>query len=165
MNIEIRSATSTDIDGIQRVANRAWHSAHGPIVGENTVDEFLEKYYDTESFRSLIENDDSIFDVAAGSEDDVVGFVSAGPADECAAIFDLGRIYVHPDRWGEGIGQQLLGHTEQKIEQRGGERIKLGVMAENERAVNFYESAGFQREGEFYDDRIDTYSYNYVKTI
>jgi ribosomal protein S18 acetylase RimI-like enzyme len=163
MNIEIRSATPTDIDGIQRVANRAWHSAHGPIVGENTVDEFLEEYYDAESFRSLIENDDSIFDVAVDS--DVVGFVSAGPAGDGSTTFNLGRIYVLPDRWGEGIGQRLLVHTERKIEQRGGERIKLGVMAENERAVNFYESAGFQREGEFYDDRIDTYSYNYVKTI
>lgn len=38
-------------------------------------------------------------------------------------------------------------------------------MAENERAVNFYESAGYGREDEFYDDQIDTHGYTYAKPI
>lgn len=96
MSIEIRPATPTDIDGIQRVAERAWHSAHGPIIGTETVEEFLEEYYDTETFRSLIENDDSVFDVGVDSDSAVVGFVSASPTDS-STTFALGRIYVLPD--------------------------------------------------------------------
>ena len=153
MCIEIRPATPTHIDGIQRVAEQAWYSAHEPIVGAETVDEFLEKYYDAETFRSLIEND-AIFPVAVASESNVVGFASASPDNDCASTYHLGRIYILPDRWGEGIGRRLLADIEQTVERRGGERIKLGVMAENERAVKFYESANYERESKFYDERI-----------
>lgn len=46
------------------------------------------------------------------------------------------------NRWRDEIGRQLLEHTKQKISHRGGEQIKFGVMAANDRAVNFYESTG-----------------------
>ncbi|WP_049969377.1 GNAT family N-acetyltransferase [Haladaptatus cibarius] len=163
MCIEIRPPTPTHIDGVQRVAEQAWYSAHEPIVGAETVDEFLEKHYDAETFRSLIEND-AIFAVAVASESDVVGFASATP-DDCSTTYHLGRIYILPDRWGEGIGRRLLADIEQTVERRGGKRITLGVMAENERAVNFYESRGYRRENEFYDDRIDARGYEYKKEM
>ncbi|SIR52383.1 Ribosomal protein S18 acetylase RimI [Haladaptatus litoreus] len=165
MAFEIRPATPTHIDGIRRVAEKAWYSAHEPIIGSKTVDEFLKKHYDAEAFRSLIENDDAIFAVAVTSESDVVGFASATLDNDCSTTYHLGRIYVLPERWGEGIGRRLLATTEQNIERRGGEQIELGVMAENERAVKFYESNGYRRENEFYDNRIDTHSYEYRKEM
>jgi ribosomal protein S18 acetylase RimI-like enzyme len=50
----------------------------------------------------------------------------------------------------------LFVYIEQVIHERGGTRIELGVMAENERTVNFYEAAGYNREEEVYDDTINT---------
>lgn len=173
MAIEVRPAALADIQALQRVASRAWHAAHEPIIGAETVEEFLDDYYDAESFQSEIEDAEVVFAVAAdtdntdsddaNTDDSPVGFVSARPIEDDAAIFDLGRIYVLPKRWGEGIGRRLLSHAEEKIEERGGERVRLSVMAENDRAVGFYESAGYERVGEFYDERIATQGYTYVK--
>ncbi|WP_266079043.1 GNAT family N-acetyltransferase [Haladaptatus caseinilyticus] len=165
MRIQIRPAEPTHIDGVQRVADRAWRSAHESIVGAETVDEFLTKYYDSESFLSLIANDDAVFAVAARNDRDIVGFVSATPDDDCSARYHLGRIYIHPEQWGKGVGQRLLQYAEQCIEARDGKRITLGVMAENERAISFYGSAGYERASEFYDERIDTRGYEYRKSI
>lgn len=164
MAIEIRSAKPADTEGIRRVAEQAWHSARAPIIGTKTADEFLERYYDAETFRSLIETEESILDVAVDGETDVVGFVGATPSED-AGTFDLGRIYVRPGQWREGIGRRLLAHAERAVERRGGERIRLVVVAENDRAIEFYESAGYRRDEEFYDERIDTSGYTYVKEL
>ncbi|GAA0224321.1 GNAT family N-acetyltransferase [Haladaptatus pallidirubidus] len=165
MSIEIRPATPTHIDDIQRVAEKAWYSAHEPIIGAKAVDEFLEEYYDAEAFRSLIDDDDAIFAIAVASESETVGFVSATPNDDCSTTYHLGRIYVPPERWGKGIGGRLLDYTERRVREQDGERIVLGVMAENEQAVGFYESANYERESEFYDERIDARGYEYAKEM
>lgn len=166
MAIEVRPAVTDDVNAVREVARRAWHAAHAPIVGEATVERFLADYYDADSLRSEIESEEVILDVAAADGTDTpVGFASASPTDADDATFALGRIYVLPDRWGEGIGRRLLTSTEEKIERRGGDRVRLAVVADNDRAVNFYESAGYDRFDGFYDDRIGTRSYRYAKDL
>lgn len=165
MSIAIRPAQSSNIEAIQTVAERAWYSVHAPIIGSETVEGFLDEYYDAESFQSRIDADAIILDIASDSGSNIVGYVLASPTEEEDATFSLSHIYVTPNRWRDGIGRQLLEHTEQKISHRGGEQIKLGVMAANDRAVNFYESTGYRRTSEFYDDRINTRGYNYVKDV
>lgn len=165
MSVEVRPARAADVEAIREVAERAWHAAHAPIVGPDRVEAFLEEFYDADSFRSLIADDATIVDVAADEGGTVVGFTAAGPSEDSPATFDLDRIYVRPDRWGEGIGGRLLDRVEREASRRGGERVELGVMAENERAVRFYESAGYRRVDEVYDDFVDATSYVYAKDV
>lgn len=165
MEIGIRTARQSDIDRLQTISDRAWHTAHAPIIGSDSVETFLNEHYDTESFRSRIDDDATILDVAEEPGGSTVGFVMASPDEENTTTFNLSRIYVLPDYWGEGIGQQLLSYLEEAIHQRGGTRIKLGVMAENERALHFYEAAGYKRKREVYDETIDTTSFIYTKNV
>lgn len=183
MAVEIRPATPADVDGIRAEARAAWHAAHAPIVGVDAVEAFLADYYDAASVRSHVADDDAVLDVAVdagersdfdqgdgpggggGPDERVVGHVLASPHGDDGASFALSQIYVVPDRWGEGIGRRLLERVERKVRRRGGERISLGVMAENDRAVCFYEAAGYRRTDTFYDDRIDTSGYKYAKSL
>lgn len=164
MTVEIRPATTEDVEEVRRVSERAWYEAHAPIIGEDATREFLDRYYDPETLRAVIDDRARILDVAV-TGGDVVGFVSGGPDEESPETFHLNRVYVHPDRWGQGIGRRLVEHVETKVARRGQEQILLGVMAENERAIRFYESAGFDRQKEFYDDNVDATSYIYEKTL
>lgn len=163
MALDVRPATVEDIDALRRVSRRAWHAAHAPIVGADTVEEFLADYYDEASFRAAVRDDDTILRVAV--DDAPVGFASASPTDGDDATFVLGRIYVLPDRWGEGVGRRLLAAVETAVERRGGERVRLAVMADNDRAVRFYEAAGYVRCDDFYDGRVGTRSYRYVREL
>lgn len=165
MVTEIRPAKSTDIDGMRVVATQAWQTTPAPIIGTDTVETFLDEYYDTESFQSRLDHEAIILDVATSPEEEIVGYVLANPTEGDETTFSLVQIYVSPDCQREGIGSQLLDYIEQKIRHRGGERLTLGVMAENDRAINFYESRGYRRTGEFYDDRIDTRGYDYAKEL
>lgn len=165
MAVEVRPATPADVGGVRDVAEAAWHAAHAPIVGASAVESFLERYYDAAAFERLLEADEAVFAVADGSDAGVVGFVSARPDESDPEASQLGRIYVTPDRWGEGLGRRLLEHVESRVREQGGERIALGVMAENDRAVRFYEAAGYQRVDIFEDERLDITGYTYEKAL
>lgn len=158
----IREAEPDDVPGIRRVARESWHAAHEPIVGADAVESFLADYYDAETLREQIEDPEVIFRVA--DDGDVVGIATAGPRDEPGA-FGLGRIYVAPDRWGEGIGTRLLDDVIETVRDRGGESLRLIVMAANDRAVGFYEARGFERVDDHYDDRLDVEGYVYRKAL
>ena len=43
--------------------------------------------------------------------------------------------------------------------------MKLHVMAANDRAVRFYEAAGYDRADAFHDDEIDARAYEYAKNL
>ncbi len=161
MTVEIRPARSGDLPAVRAVARRAWYAAHEPIVGEESVERFLEEYY---SHDALVERLDADGPFLVADEEAVVGFAVAGPAEK-PSVFVLDRIYVNPDRWGEGIGGRLLRGVERRVEDAGGERVRLGVMAENDRAVGFYEAAGYERIGEHDDGRIGATAYEYERVL
>lgn len=164
MNVRIRQAEPADVGAIRAVARRAWHAAHAPIVGTEAVEAFLVEHYDAGSFREWIDRDGTILDVAV-DDDGVVGYILASPAGDASATFALSHIYLDPDRWREGIGRRLLAHTEGTINERDGERITLSVMAENDRAIGFYEAAGYRRVERFHDERLGVAAYTYAKAL
>jgi ribosomal protein S18 acetylase RimI-like enzyme len=163
VTVELRPARAADVDDVRAVAASAWRDAHEPIVGRESVEAFLDEHYDADSIRGRIEDDATLVSVAADPARGVVGFATAVPGD--GAVYDLGQLYVHPDRWREGLGSRLLVRIERRVASRGGERITLRVMAENERAVGFYEAAGYELETETYDDAIETTARVYAKSL
>ncbi|UPM41661.1 GNAT family N-acetyltransferase [Halocatena salina] len=164
MTITVRPATKRDIDAIQRVARSSWQASHAPLVGTEASPSFFEQEYDKARIRAKVTNDAGQFEVAV-DEDGVVGFAAAAPLNQSPLTFGLSWLYVHPDHWSEGIGQRLHTTVQRAIEQRGGERLRLGVLAENERAIRFYEHAGYTHHGDYYDDRIEARGYLYVKEL
>lgn len=153
-----------DTDAIRQVASASWHTAHAPLISSEKANSFFEREYDEARIRAKITDDAGRFEVAV-DDSGIVGFVTAAPVDQSPRVFGLSWLYVHPDRWGEGIGTQLHTTVKQAIEQRGGERIRLGVLAGNERAIHFYERAGYTHQNDYYDDRIDARGRLYVKEL
>jgi ribosomal protein S18 acetylase RimI-like enzyme len=66
---------------------------------------------------------------------EVVGVLSVGPSE-------LYAIYVHPDWWGQGIGQALLDKAHALLAETSDE-AELTVLVRNERARRFYERNGW----------------------
>lgn len=164
MTVDIREATAGDAPEIADVAERAWYEVHAPIIGEDQTAEFLEKYYDEDSLREVVDREEWITHVADAGEE-LAGFVSGGPDDDDPDLFHLNRIYLQPEYWGQSIGGRLLDAFERQARERGSDRIRLRVMVDNERAVHFYELAGFDRHDEIYDELVDTNSYVFIKQL
>ena len=153
--MEIRDARPTDAAVIGAVARGSWHAAYDDLLGPETVNETVDEWYDTESLREGISeavNDSGRCFFVAEGDDGVVGFANAGStrdreSDPAGPDAFFSRLYVAPERWGEGIGTRLSEAVARRLREQGHERVWLEVFAANERGRGFYESLGFERIG------------------
>ncbi|WP_458206019.1 N-acetyltransferase family protein [Haladaptatus sp. NG-SE-30] len=161
----IRAAVPDDATAIQRVSRESWHAAYDDIIGADTVDETIDEWYDIDSLRDSIVPDDHEFSVVDGAGASLVGFAHAAPLPDEPDTYLLVRIYVIPDEWGSGLGTRLLDRVEGRLRDRGIERLRLNVFADNEVGVGFYESRSFDRIEERYVDSFDATEYVYQKEL
>ncbi|PSQ32670.1 GNAT family N-acetyltransferase [Halobacteriales archaeon SW_12_69_24] len=161
MDDAIRPATPEDAQAVLSVARESWHAAYDDILGEGAVDAVIEDWYQLGDLRSSI--GDSTF-VVAERDGTVVGFAHAGPnPDAGEGTYQLYRLYVRPDLWGQAIGGRLLDRVADAVRAAGGDRFRLGVLADNDVGVSFYESRGFDRVDagtvELAGETVEEYTY------
>ena len=85
--------------------------------------------------------------LVAEVDDKIVGFVSVGPSRDEDAEGELYAIYVHPERWGTGVGRALIEAGEERLRELGHRDVVLWVLDDNPRARRFYEAAGWSTDG------------------
>lgn len=138
---EIRPATEADVPEIVAVAEDALYAAYGGFVRPENVAAAIAEWYDPDLVAAAAESDEVELHVAI-EDGEVVGFASAEQtwADEV----ELHVIYVHPDRWGEGIGSALLSEVRSWAERQGVDRIACAAFEENAVGIGFLEAKGFE---------------------
>lgn len=141
--MEVREGRPEDTETIRGVATAAWHAAYDGILGAETVDERIDEWYAPDVVHDYFGMDDvSVF--VAG--DPIAGYAFCRWTDPDR--LHLTAIYVHPDRWGEGIGSRLLDRVEREAREGDAEAVDLVVLAENEIGRSFYETHGYERVDE-----------------
>jgi GNAT superfamily N-acetyltransferase len=85
--------------------------------------------------------------VAEANGTGAVGVVLAGPDPEDAGVGHLARLYVAPERWGEGIGTQLYEAAIASMVGAGFPAATLWVLERNTRARSWYERLGWRLSG------------------
>ncbi|EMA40766.1 GNAT family N-acetyltransferase [Halococcus hamelinensis] len=145
MNPSVRSATTDDLPGIQRVADAAWRASYGDFLAERTIETILDDWYSTDQLETTIENARTVY-LVAETDGEVVGYASAAPtANEEGQLY---AIYVDPDHWDGGAGTALLDEVLDRLSDRGVSRLRVEVLGDNTVGVSFYESRGFERTSE-----------------
>jgi ribosomal protein S18 acetylase RimI-like enzyme len=76
----------------------------------------------------------------------------AGPG--LRSLCHVSVVFVHPDRWGQGIGKVLMRRLLAEASDRGFVRYQLWTHADNQRAQRLYEGLGFRRSGRAKDDDL-----------
>lgn len=129
--IEIRRARETDAE----VISELFHIAYGD-------DYFYPQYYDIQSLKRLILSDDALFLVAEDSDTSTV-LGTASVLLEVGAHADLvaefGRLVVHPQGRGQGIGKKLMQARVEFVQ----DRLHVGVV-ENRSAHEFSQRISHQ---------------------
>lgn len=140
--MKIRHAEVEDIEDIQEVAMASWQDTYSGIIPEETITEIVDSWYDREDLRQQVK--DPIFYVAE-KQGKIAGYVHASVKDDVA---HLHRIYLRPETQGKGTGTELYEKAEKEMKDSGAEYIRLEVLSENEKGLNFYQSKGFEEENE-----------------
>lgn len=142
-DIEIRPARLADVPEIRRVARRGWIEAYDEFLSKTIIEAELSTWYTPDAVETAIKDEEYPYFVAVDDET-VVGYSKAVAE---TPIADLSTLYVSPDCWGAGVGTRLLDTVTDELESRGATALELTVFAENDGAIGFYESRGFERVG------------------
>jgi N-acetylglutamate synthase-like GNAT family acetyltransferase len=160
MNVDVRTATADDLAAVEAVARDAWYAAYGGFLEPRSVEAGLAQAYDEDVLATAVEHDAIEF-LVAELDGEVVGFASAERtwADEV----ELHTLYVHPDRWGEGVGSALLEVVEAWAAEQDVDRVVAAVFADNAVGRGFLEARGFEEgpaaKGEVAGELHDEYEY------
>lgn len=141
----IRRATIHDSHNIAHVHVSAWQEAYRGIVPSTYLDGLSvsdrearwNEFFDCGASEILVADEAS----------DIVGFSAYGATRDDDAADGTGEIYaiyVAPSRWSTGVGHALWAQSRQGLMDLGYSRVTLWVLTANERAIRFYERAGFQ---------------------
>lgn len=148
--VHLRRAREDDAPGIAEVHVETWRHAYRDLLPA----EFLkaldvgarEKWWRTE----LHVTPELRRPWIAETGTDIAGFVSVGPSSDPGASTETGEVYalyVAPDCWDRGVGRNLLHHGQRDLVEHGYNEATLWVLADNTRAREFYEAAGWRTDG------------------
>lgn len=70
--------------------------------------------------------------------------------DRSGKFLVVHRLCINPSFQGQGISKILLDEIEEFAKERGYSSIRLDTYMPNEKAMNLYESQGYERRGKFY---------------
>lgn len=151
--MRIRPASPTDADAIHRVSVASCRAAYGDVVD----DAFIQMVAEPSRVETLedrlvdAESADPVVYLVAETPDTgtVVGFVQVlsgtyRPEHVDPGAAYLKSLYVHPDRWREGIGSDLLAESLARLP-ASISHVRLGVLSANDAGKRFYEVHGFER--------------------
>lgn len=149
MGTSIRYVNASDIDALATIHSRSLQTAFKDIVSDDILDNAFSFERRRSGFtRELSEGRPTSAIVFDG--DNEVGLLSFGASryiDVDEDTIELWRIYLIPEAWGSGIGEELFSWGIEEIRGRGYKRIILWVLEENSRARRFYEKHEFFQDG------------------
>jgi ribosomal protein S18 acetylase RimI-like enzyme len=148
--MEIQAATSEDCRAVAEVHVDSWQLAYRGILPEHYLASLSVAEREA-MWRQVVERQPPPL-LVARSAGQIVGFVAFGASRDEDAPSDraeIWAIYVKASSWSSGAGRLLLWlEALRRIVAEGYKSVSLWVIAGNERAVRFYERAGFVVEAE-----------------
>jgi diamine N-acetyltransferase len=142
MNVQTRRWTREDLPAVQRLLLETWLVAYSPFIPSEDVTGYLHQQYSLAKLEALF-SDADVTGLVADTDGAMAGYAKLYDS-RAEQRFYLHQLYVLPSKQGLGLGHRLLADAEQRALETGADRIWLGVMVKNARAVAWYEKLGYK---------------------
>ncbi|MFC7167755.1 GNAT family N-acetyltransferase [Halospeciosus flavus] len=149
--MRVRAADESDVDAIRDVVEASWEIDYPAILSRERADEGVDEWYAPDGLHEAVDDGRTVLLVAEREESSqgrsVVGFVHGLLDGDVGHVL---RIYVHPEHREAEVGTTLFEEGREALVDRGAERVRAMVLAENTPGNEFYRSLGLERvdEGE-----------------
>ncbi len=137
--MEFDDATDDDREAIREVARKSIEASYA--LSPRTVETLLETEFDGGRLADLIEGESAL--VARDDEEGVVGFF-LGTAEDGVGTVEW--IHVATEARGQGVGRELYERGTERLRDRGAERIRAEVLADNAQGRTFFEQFGLEAD-------------------
>lgn len=143
----LRSANKADLKAVSDLLVKTWHATFDDVLGAEIVNEVTAEFHSVAALTRNLAKPYSEFVVADDGEGKLVGMAFASQSK--AGVAELHQLYVDPEHHVQGVGTMLLAEIAMAFPDV--EKLTLGVVAKNQKAVDFYERKGFIKTGETTD--------------
>ena len=146
--VVVRRARPAEAEALAHLHVEVWEDAYTGLVPQQILDDRRATLTDRVGWwRTILEDHDRT--LVADAPEGLIGFAAAGPGrdNDVDTELELMALYVRASWWGTGVGYVLF-------EEAVGDRAAyLWVLANNDRAIRFYERQGFRLDGT--EDELD----------
>jgi len=144
----IRPAKLTDADAIGQIHVTTWQVAYRGQIPDEDLD-VLDVSSRAAFWREVLSVPHNVLVVELDSV--IAGFCSLIPSRDDDAghltVAEIATLYISPQYWRRGLGRQLCSTACDDALRAGFSSVTLWVFSTNSRAIGFYESLHFQRDG------------------
>jgi len=130
-----------EIEPLIALAHRIWHAHYPAIITVEQIDYMLSRGYTPEVIRHEMAQEGIIW-LTIKASGEMIGFASVGPYGE--GIMKLHKLYLLPERHGQGIGARALEEVNRIARETHAHRLVLNVNKHNTVAIKAYRRAGWQ---------------------
>ena len=146
----LKPATGADFATIRDIAHRTWPVTFADILSPEQMAYMLDMMYSEAALREQTGARGHRFLLAEDAGGEPTGYASF-ELHYRPRTTKLHKLYVLPEAQGRGVGQTLTAAVERAAREGGDEVLRLDVNRDN-RAVGFYERAGFTKVAEAVTD-------------
>lgn len=146
-DIQVRPAKLADARTIAEIHVEAWAAAYTGIIPDDHLKSLTVAKREALWLDAIKYGEPQVW--VALDANAIVGFVGfdrSRDAKSKATTGEIWAMYAAPDYWGEGVGLALWDAARDGLVDEGCKDVTLWVLLRNERALRFYELAGFKRE-------------------
>ncbi len=140
-DITLRNWIKEDFQTVRNILLVTWKDAYH-FIPEKDIITHLENYYNETKLLEFF-NNHLVKGILAEIEHKSVGWMKLFN-DEIAEKFFISSLYVLPEFQGCGTGRKLLLKAEETATKLKFDKVWLGVMKDNLRALEWYKKIGFQ---------------------
>jgi GNAT superfamily N-acetyltransferase len=137
--MQLRPAEPDDAMAVARVHVKSWQVAYRTLLPDDYLDQLRPedraKTYDFTNLDPLKPRT-----IVSAEEGVILGFATTMPSRDAdlPEHGELCALYVHPDKWGQGIGAALIEAARANLLALGYRKALLWVLVGNARAERFY---------------------------
>ena len=145
--MRIRHAEPEDARAVAEIHVQAWRAAYADIFSEDFLKSLTVASRQAFWTQFLKEKQGDLLVAIDG--DRLLGWINIGPCrDQDAAIGDaeIWAFYASPAAWSTGVGRRLWWAAQTSLREQAFRRCCLWALAQNARAMRFYQVAGFERD-------------------
>lgn len=140
-DITLRNWNMEDFQTVRNILLITWKATY-TFIPEKDIVTHLENFYSEEKLLELFNNPD-VIGILAEKENQPVGWMKLFD-DQLADRFYISSLYVLPQYQGFGIGHILHLYAEELAIKFNYDRVWLGVMKDNIKALDWYKKIGFE---------------------
>ena len=147
----LRAPDISDASSIAAISIVVWVGTYLKRGVNRFFADYVLEQFTTAKIAALIDDADRFILVSDNAEG-IDGFIciassSAAPVDGCSDM-EIATFYVQPRHHGKGIGKRLLNAALDHCRAQNAKSVWLTTNAENDPAIAFYLSQGFEKVGE-----------------